>query len=72
MVFLFFPDEVKQMCLESSDQVVGDSGVNLHPHSSTHTPTQLPKVAHNQNPPPTSHTEHRGQKQEGYRKPEKE
>ena len=67
---ILLPDEVKQMCLESSDQVVGDSGVNLHHHSSTHTPSQLPKVARNQKLPPTSRTEHREQKLEGYRKPE--
>ena len=61
---------MKQKCLESSDQVADDSGVNLHHQSSTHLPTQLPKVAHNQKLPPTSLTKHRGQKQEGYRRPE--
>ena len=66
----FFVDEVKQKCLESSDQVVGDSGVNPHHQSSTHTPTQLPKVAHKQKLPPTSLTKHRGQKQESYWRPE--
>ena len=61
---------MKQKCLESSDQVVGDSGVNPHHQSSTHTPTQPPKVAHEQKQFPTSLTKHRGQKQEGYRRPE--
>lgn len=63
-------DEVKQTCLESSDQVVRDSGANLHHQTSTLPPTSLlpPKLAHNQKLLPTSHTGHREQKQEGYRR----
>ncbi len=59
------------MCLESSDQVVGDSAGVVHiEHSTLKTSTQKPKAAHNQRLPPTSYSDHRGEKQEEYKKPE--
>ncbi len=58
------------MCLESSDQVVGDSGVVHNEHSTLRTSTEKPKAAHNQRLPPTSYSDHRGEKQEEYKKPE--